>query len=108
MTYLTTLGKTYKFYSEVWRLFTYKKKTDDFFKLYFASLHKFDTPYYFLSDTRFYEYIVMPEFLILWLIESNQQSYRKAEMAICKSLPYHLEILMNVSFYFCFVFLSYV
>ena len=104
------LGKNLysKFYSEVWRLFTYKKKTDDFFQPYFVSLHKFDAPYYFLSDTLFYEYIVMPEFLILWLMESNDQRYSKAEMTICKSLPYHLEILMNVSFNFCFVFLSYV
>ena len=104
------LGKTLynKFYSEVWRLFTFKKNTDDFFQPYFVPLHKFYTPYYFLSDTLFYEYIVMSEFLILWLVESNQQSYRKAEITICKSLPYHLEILMNVSFCFCFVFLSYV
>ena len=50
----------------------------------------------------------MPDFLILWFIESNQQSYQKAEMTLCKSLPYHLEILINVSIYFCFAFLSYV
>ena len=110
MTYFDYLGKNLynKFYSENCRLFTFKKKTNDFFQPYVVSLHKFDTPYTFLSDTLFYEYIVMPDFLILLLIESNQQSYQKAEMALCKSLPYHLEILINVSIYFCFAFLSYV
>ena len=36
------LGKNLysRFYSEVWRLLTFKKKTDDFFQPYFVSLHK--------------------------------------------------------------------
>ena len=104
------LGKNVysKFYSKFWRLFMFKKKTDDFFQPYFVALHKFDTPYYSLSDSLFYKYNVMPKFLILWLKKLNQQSYRKTEMTLYKFLPYHLQILMDISFYFCFIYPSYV
>ena len=63
-----------KFYAVLWRLSTFKKKTDKFFQTYFMSLHKFHTQYYFLSDsdTLFCEYIVVPEVLLFWLMESNQ------------------------------------